>query len=295
MFEFCLHVITLAGIFCLIALSLNLQAGTTGLMNFGQIAFVGLGAYAVGLGHQAGWSLPASILAGVIAAMLLAFIIARLGRNLAADYWGIATLAVAEIIRMVTLNETGWTGGAQGISALPSLLSFLSHEQQGMAFSILAVVLVVITALLCHRITYGRFGRALRLLREQPQLASCLGYNILSLKTRALLISAVIAAIAGSLLACYTSYVSPNYLVPAQTFLVWCMIMIGGLGNIWGVIAGAVLVQFVYAFVPFAKDYLDISSDVAGALRLGLIGLILLVCLLWRNQGLFPERMKVMP
>ncbi|MGE8051407.1 branched-chain amino acid ABC transporter permease [Pseudomonas monteilii] len=295
MFEFCLHVIALAGIFSLIALSLNLQAGTTGLMNFGQIAFVGFGAYAVGLGHQAGWSLSASILAGVFAAMALALVISRLGRNLAADYWGIATLAVAEIIRMVTMNEGDWTGGAQGLSALPSLVSFLPDGQQNLGFTALAIVLVAITACVSQRITYGRFGRALRLLREQPQLASCLGYNILSLKTRALLISAVIASIAGSMLACYTSYVSPNYLLPAQTFLVWCMVMIGGLGNIWGVVCGAILVQFVYSFVPFAKDYLDISTDVAGALRLGLIGVILLACLMWRSEGLFPERMKVMP
>lgn len=295
MFEFCLHVLTLACIYGLIALALNLQAGYTGLLNFGHIAFVGIGAYAVGIGHLAGWALLPSVMGGVLVAMALAWLVARLGRNLASDYWGIATLAVAEIVRIVALNQDSLTGGAQGISALPSLFSASSNAHQNLYMALLMVLLAGLFAWLSVRLGNSRFGRALRLLREQPQLATCLGYDLLQLKTRALMASAALAALAGALLACYTSYVSPDYLLAAQTFLVWSMVMIGGLGSVRGILLGTLLVQCAYSFVPFAKDYLNIGSDVAGALRLGLVGVILLVCLLWRSGGLLPERLRIMP
>lgn len=295
MFEFCLHVLTLACLYGLIALALNLQAGYTGLLNFGHIAFVGIGAYAVGIGHLAGWPLLPSVIGGALAAMALAWLVARLGRNLASDYWGIATLAVAEIVRIVALNQDRLTGGAQGISAMPSVFSSASNLHQDLYMALLMVLLVALFAGLSVRLANSRFGRALRLLREQPQLASCLGYDLLQLKTRALMASAALAALAGALLACYTSYVSPDYLLAAQTFLVWSMVMIGGLGSVRGILLGTLLVQCAYSFVPFAKDYLNIGSDVAGALRLGMVGVILLVCLLWRSGGLLPERLRIMP
>nr|WP_260524797.1 branched-chain amino acid ABC transporter permease [Pseudomonas sp. MWU16-30317] len=290
-----MHVLTLACIYGLIALALNLQAGYTGLLNFGHIAFVGIGAYAVGIGHLAGWALLPSVMGGVLVAMALAWLVARLGRNLASDYWGIATLAVAEIVRIVALNQDSLTGGAQGISALPSLFSASSNAHQELYMALLMVLLAGLFAWLSVRLGNSRFGRALRLLREQPQLATCLGYDLLQLKTRALMASAALAALAGALLACYTSYVSPDYLLAAQTFLVWSMVMIGGLGSVRGILLGTLLVQCAYSFVPFAKDYLNIGSDVAGALRLGLVGVILLVCLLWRSGGLLPERLRIMP
>lgn len=295
MFEFCLHVVTLACIYGLIALALNLQAGYTGLLNFGHIAFVGIGAYAIGIGHLAGWPLLPSVVGGVLVAMAMAWLVARLGRNLASDYWGIATLAVAEIVRIIALNQDSLTGGAQGISALPGLFSASSNAHQDLYMALLMVLLVGLFAWLSVRLGNSRFGRALRLLREQPQLASCLGYDLLQLKTKALMASAALAALAGSLLASYTSYVSPDYLLAAQTFLVWSMVMIGGLGSVRGILLGTLLVQCAYSFVPFAKDYLNIGSDVAGALRLGLVGVILLFCLLWRSAGLLPERLRIMP
>ncbi|MBD1600127.1 branched-chain amino acid ABC transporter permease [Pseudomonas typographi] len=295
MFDFCLHVLTLACLYGLMALALNLQAGYAGLLNFGHIAFVGVGAYAVGIGRLAGWPLPLSMLAGVACAMLLGVAVARLGRNLASDYWGIATLAVAEIVRIVVLNQSGMAGGAQGISALPGPLDALPETAQPLAFAVLGLFAVALAAWLSARLAASRFGRALRLLREQPALASCLGYDLGRLKRSATLASAAVAALAGSLLAGYTHFVSPDYLLAAQTFLVWSMLMIGGAGRVAGVLLGTVLVQGVYSFVPLARDLLGLGSETVGALRLGLIGAILLLCLLWRSAGLLPERLRTLP
>lgn len=285
MFDFIVSALTFAGLYGLMALGLNLQAGYGGLLNFGHIAFAGLGAYATGIAIQAGYSPLAGVALGVILAMGLGWCIARLGRKLASDYWGIATLAIAEILRVVATNEGWLTGGAQGIGAIPTLFD-------GLGFLVLVMVLLGAATLLCQRLADGRFGRALRLMREEPQLAACMGYDLTSLKSRAIMSGAVVTALAGSLYAHFMSFVGPDYLLASETFLLWTMLMIGGLGNLRGVLLGVLLVQAAYSLVPFAKDHLGFDSDLAGALRLGLIGTILLACLLWRSEGLIPEKVR---
>lgn len=292
MFDFAIHVASVAAIYALIALALNLQAGYAGLLNLGHIAFVGVGAYAVGMAHAAGLHPALGVLLGCAVACLLGLLMARLGRNLGADYWGIATLAVAEIVRTIALNEDWLTGGAQGLSGIPGLYGGLPRPWDRLAFLATAVLAVLLAALLLRRLAGGRFGRALRLMREEPALATSLGYDLVALKSKASMLSAAIAALGGSLLGFYISYVGPDFMLASETFLIWTMVMIGGLGNAAGVVVGAVLVQVIHAAVPFAKDYLGIGSDVAGAVRLGLIGLLLLACLLWRTQGLVPERLR---
>lgn len=292
MSDFLLHIATMASIYAVVAVALNIQAGYAGLLNLGHIAFVGIGAYAVGVGHALGVQPLAAIAAGVATAALLGWFMSRLGRNLGADYWGIATLAVAEIARTVALNEDWLTGGAQGISGVPALYAGLAKPWDRIAF--LATVLAVLgaMALASMRLARGRFGRALRLMREEPALATSFGYGLVSLKSRATVASAAAAALGGVLLGYYMSYVGPDYMQASETFLIWTMVMIGGLGNVGGVVLGAFIVQAVYAAVPFAKDWLAIGSDVAGAVRLGLIGCLLLACLLWRKDGLLPEALR---
>ncbi|WP_394559535.1 branched-chain amino acid ABC transporter permease [Aquipseudomonas alcaligenes] len=295
MFDFLIAMLTIASLYGLMALGLNLQAGYAGLLNFGHIAFAGLGAYATGILLQAGWSPLAGIGLGVLLAMALGWCIARLGRQLGSDYWGIATLAIAEILRVIATNEGWLTGGAQGIGAIPALFENFSRQANALLFLCICLGTLLLAALACERLAAGRFGRALRLMREEPQLAACLGYDLTSLKSRAIMTGAAITAIAGSLYAHYMSFVGPDYLLASETFLLWTMLMIGGLGNTRGVLLGVVLVQAAYIMVPFAKDHLGFSSDLAGALRLGLIGVILLGCLLWRSEGLLPEQVRKLP
>lgn len=295
MFEFFVSTLTVAGIYALMALGLNLQAGYSGLLNFGHIAFAGIGAYATGIAIQSGLPALAGAAAGVAVAMALGWCIARLGRQLGSDYWGIATLAIAEILRTVATNEGWLTGGANGISAIPALFADWPRPWSALGFMGLVLCAVGVCAWLCRRLGNGRFGRALRLMREEPQLAACMGYNLRSLKSRAIMSGAALTALAGSLYAHYMSFAGPDYMLASETFLLWTMLMIGGLGNTAGVLVGVVLVQAAYALVPFAKDIFGFNSDIAGALRLGLIGVILLACLLWRSEGLVPEKLRRMP
>lgn len=292
MFDFLISTVTVAGIYGLMALGLNFQAGYAGMLNFGHIAFAGLGAYATGIAYQAGWSPLAGAAFGVGSALVLGWCIARLGRKLGSDYWGIATLAIAEILRTVATNEGWLTGGAQGISGVPFLFDALPRPWNAVGFMALVLVALGVFALLYRRLGTGRFGRALRLMREEPQLAACMGYDVRSLRSRAIMTGAVVTAVAGSLYAHYMSFVGPDYMLASETFMLWTMLMIGGLGNTAGVIVGVVLVQTAYALVPFAKDVFGFGSDISGALRLGLIGFILLASLMWRSEGLVPEKVR---
>ncbi len=292
MFDFLLHAVTVTAIYALIAVSLNIQAGYAGLLNLGHIAFVGVGAYAVGIAHQMHWNPAVGWVLGLAVAATLGFFVSRLGRNLGADYWGIATLAVAEIVRTIALNEDWLTGGAQGISGISPMWSSLSSSASRWSFLATVVVALLAAAALTSRLGAGRFGRSLRLMREEPSLATSMGYDLVSLKSRATVTSAMMAAVAGAFLGHYVSYVGPDFMLASETFMIWTMVMIGGLGNVAGVVVGALLVQGIYISVPFARDFLGIGSDVAGAVRLGVIGCLLLACLLWRKDGLLPETLR---
>ncbi|MFT3721162.1 branched-chain amino acid ABC transporter permease [Pseudorhodoferax sp.] len=294
MSDYIVSSVTIAGIYALMALGLNLQAGYAGLLNFGHIAFAGLGAYATGIVMQAGGPAWLGAGTGVLLAMALGWCIARLGRQLGSDYWGIATLAIAEILRTIATNEGWLTGGANGIAAIPSLFEDWPRPWNAVGFMAVVLLLVAAAAWACRRLGNGRFGRALRLMREEPRLAACMGYDLVALKSRAVMSGAALTAIAGSLYAHYMSFAGPDYMLAAETFLLWTMVMIGGLGNTAGVLVGVAVVQAAHTLVPFAKDHFQFSSDTAGAMRIGLIGLILLACLLWRSEGLLPEKVRRM-
>lgn len=201
MSEFLLHILCLAGIYAIVALALNLQAGYAGLLNFGHIVFVGAGAYAIGLGSNFGLPLWLVIPAGLLCAIVISALMTLLGRQLTADYWGIATLALAEIIRIAVVNEDHLTGGAQGIGGLSAPWSTGDTVTDTRIFAVIILLSVIVATLASLRIGASRFGRALRLMREQPQLAICMGYALPWLKCRALMSSAVMCCLAGMLLA----------------------------------------------------------------------------------------------
>lgn len=290
MFEFILHVAIMACLFGMLSLSLNLQLGFAGLVNFGQIILFGCGAYGAAFAFSFGWGSVAGLALGIGFAVLVALSFARLGRNLGADYWGIATLAVAEVLRILLTNEIWLTGGAQGIAGIPLLFGGVARPMGPLLTLGLCILLLLGTWWFCWRLTESRLGLALKLMREEPQLAVSLGYNLSSLKTLTLIVAAVIASIAGVVFAHYITFVGPDQLFAAETFLIWAMVIIGGAGNHLGVILGAILMQVLFAFIPFVKDIFELPSEYVAAMRLMLVGGGLLTFLLWRPQGLIPER-----
>lgn len=290
MSDFIIHVTIMAGLYALLSLSLNLQAGLGGLMNFGQIALFGCGAYGAALAFHHDAGMLAGLATGGVAAALVAWIFASVGRNLQADYWGIVTLALAEVIRIIATNEDWLTGGAQGISGIPPLYASLDNSNRQLAILATIVGLVALTWAFSRRLTGGRYGLGLKIMREEPQLAAALGYDTIALKRQCMIISGLIAALAGFVFAHYVSFVGPDQIVSSETFLIWAMIVIGGMGNHTGAILGAVLLQFTFAFIPFVKDLTGMPTEFVAATRLFLTGGGLIAFIVWRQSGLLPER-----
>lgn len=290
MFDFLIHVLIMCCLYSLLALSLNLQIGFGGLMNFGQIALFGCGAYGAALAYKYDLGFASGIL---IAAGLAAFVgwaFAGIGRNLQSDYWGIATLALAEVVRIVVTNEGWFTGGAQGISGIQPMLPELTGRAQQYGNLAIAAGALIVAFIACHRLTKSKYGLGLKLMREEPQLAQALGYNIMSLKRRCMIFSGIVAAAAGFIFAHYITFVGPDQLFSSETFLIWAMIVIGGMGNHFGAVFGAFLLQFIFAFIPFVKDMLGMPTEFVAAMRLVLIGGGLIIFILWRRTGIFPEK-----
>lgn len=282
----------LAAVYGIYGLSLNLQVGVTGMLNFGQVAFVGIGAYSVAIldGHGVHWSigfLVGTVLAGTAGALL-----GRLGRNLASDYWAIATLALAEVVRLIALNEEGLTGGAQGLAGVTGLWTSLSGTTRTLATLATALLLLALAYLVATRIRNSQFGRILLLIRENADLAASLRHDVVSAKSRVMAVAAIMAAVGGGFYAMYISFMGPTQLVPFATFLVFSMIVVGGLGNAVGAIVGAVLVTVLYDASRFLGNVLTLSADQVAGIRIFLVGAILLCFLLLRTEGLLPEKVR---
>lgn len=292
MFDFLLHILVVASFYAVLAVSLNLQAGVAGLMNFGQIAFFGIGGYAAALAALAGWPPLAGTLAGMAVAAVAGMLVGRLGGDLEAEYWAIATLGLAEILRIVAINEGWLTGGAEGIGGNIGLFPSLPGEVRELAFLALALVCLGLSYGFAETVTGSQFGRILRLLREQPDLAVSFGNDITSFKARAMTVAAPIAALGGALTTYYIAYISPGDLVSFGTFLIWTTIIIGGIGNHRGAILGTFIVQFIYTGALFLKDFLGIPSELAGSMRVIIIGCLLLAFLMVRSGGLLPETLR---
>jgi branched-chain amino acid transport system permease protein len=291
-FDFLLGVAVVATFYGILAISLNLQAGVTGLLNFGLVAFFGLGAYSTGIASIHGWSWELAIVVGMVLAAVAGAAVGLLGRTLGADYWAIATLALAELLRLVTLNTDSVTRGAQGITTVKPFFSSLGPTQRDLAWLALGLLVLALCLLIARRITETQFGRVLRLLREREPLAAALGHNVVSAKVRVMAISAPMAALAGSLYTHYFIFIGPQQLAPFGTYLVWTMVVVGGLGSAWGVVAGAFLVELLYEVTRFIDDVTGISPESAGGIRILVVGAALLGFLFFRPAGLIPERLR---
>lgn len=292
MVDYLLGVGVLAAVYAINALSLNLQVGVTGLLNFGQVAFVGIGAYSVAIldSHGVPWMI--GFVVGAVLAGIAGALVGRLGRTLASDYWAIATLALAELVRLVALNQDGFTGGAQGISAVTGVWTNLSGMTRSVVTFLTILALLTLAYLCTARIRNGQYGRVLALIRENPDLAASLRHDVVSAKTRVMTLSAVMASITGGFYAMYISFIGPSQLLPFATFLIFTMVIVGGLGNTTGAVAGAVLITLLYEGTRFLRDLIDLSADQAAGVRILVVGVVLLGFLLLRTEGLVPEKVR---
>lgn len=293
--NFLIYFLTMIGIYSVLAMSLNFQVGFTGLINFGQVAFFCIGAYTSSLlATKAGAPIIVGFLGGMALSGLFGYIISIPTKSLKADYWAIATLAGGEVVRLIALNEQELTAGPFGVMTIPQPLRWLfSKDAYPLFYLLFVIACVAIVYLVLSLLTNSPFGRDLKAIRDEEDLCLSLGKNVRKLKLQAMVIAGVVAGLAGALFAHYITYISPENFQPIETFLMWAMIIVGGRGNHLGAILGAVVIQLFNISTRFIGGYVPFGSDVMSALRMVIIGVLIVLFLLYRPEGLIKESKKV--
>src|SRR3954464_15210312 len=299
-----------AGIYTLFALGIQVQFGFAGLLNFGQVAFMGIGAYAMAiLVVKEDFNMWIAGLCGIFLAMLAAVLVGLPTLRLRADYFAIVTIAFSEIVRYVATNEERLTGGSQGTINLAGAGEASSYNGQWERFqswlqstlhlgskdvTMLAVVWVAALAGCTALWAAGRtpWGRVLRGIREDEDAVASLGKNVFAFRLQALAIGSGLAGLAGCFYAWQFSFFSPDDFAPLLTFFAWMIVILGGLGRFFAVPVGAVVFGVLFAgtrFFDFAPFSWFDSADRA-YLRLMVIGLAIIGLILFRPQGLLGRR-----
>ena len=299
-FGFWTNVGVLAGIYTLFTLGLQINVGFTGIINFGQAGFMAIGAYAVAiLVTDYGWSFWAAIPVALVLAMIFGLLIGLPSLRLRADYFAIATIAAAEVVRITALNARDLTGGAQGIFGFAGEWQSLSRDMRDwletigwnnpdLLVPLLIVVWIValLATLALHIVQRSPWGRVLRAVREDEDAARALGKNAFSYKLQSLAIAAMLGALAGVFLALNLAFVNPTSFLPLFTFLGYGMLVLGGLANYWGVLFGAIILQTIME----GTRHLPIESDQEDPVRFMVVGLLLILLMAFRPQGVFGKR-----
>ncbi|MGD9369325.1 MAG: branched-chain amino acid ABC transporter permease [Desulfobacteraceae bacterium] len=304
--------VIMAGIYAVFCLGLNIHWGYTGLFNIGIAGFFCIGAYASAMittpqptgiyaqyVHQLfGLDLPfvcgllgATLLCGLVA-FFIGFVTLRLGE----DYLAIATLGIAESVRMIFNNERWLANGPRGLMGLPQpLQSLVDPKHYNYIYLVIVILMLWVIYTGIERAIRSPWGRVLRAIRDDEVSAAMSGKNIFRFKIQAFIFGAMVMGIGGALYAHYTKAISPDVFTPLYgTFIIWVMLLAGGSGNNKGAILGAYVVWGIWIGTTFLTDFLPYTLRArAPYIRFLLIGILLEIILIYRPQGMLGEEKKV--
>jgi branched-chain amino acid transport system permease protein len=302
MIEFLVYLVTIAGIWSILSISLNLQYGVAGLVNLGHVAFFMIGAYtSTILVVLFGAPIVVGMLAGAVAAAIFGVLLALPAANLKEDYWAITTLAAAEIARIIFLNTrlgSDYVGEAFGVSGIPRPLrewfeaNGLTLSDYNIFYMVLVLVVLLVCFLLARYVANAPIGRSLKALREGDDVPLALGKSAGGLRIRVMAMGGALGGIAGALFAHYNAYIAPEYFLPLETFIVWAMVILGGPGNFVGAIVGTIIIQALYNSTRFIAPLVDIEPGVLGPLRMIVIATLIILVIMFMPNGILPERKR---
>lgn len=276
-----INVLIIAGIYIILSLGLNLTTGFAGQVSLGHAAFYAIGAYTSAiLSTKLGFSIWLTLPISAVTAWVVGALLGLPSLRVREDFLAIVTMGLGLIIQSLALNLKV-TGGPMGIGNIKPLTIF--GHQAGMAgFFVFELVLIVILTFVLYRIINSRVGRALKSIREDETVAGTIGINTTIYKVFAFAIGAMYAGIAGTLFAHYFTYVSPDSFGFMESATILSMVVLGGLGSIKGSIIGALILSLAPEFLRGLEDY-----------RILIYGLLLVVMMRFRPQGLFGETTKI--
>ena len=281
--EYILHILVITGIYIILTLSLNLVVGYTGLAALGHAAFSCVGAYASSLlALNYGLSPWIGLIVGACVAAILGVFIGAPSLRLKGDYLAIATFGSGVIVYSVAKNWVSLTRGPMGLPGIPGFSVFGLQLSQVWTYLILVAIFVFLTYFVIRRVVNSPFGRILRGIREDEIAALAMGKNVDKHKIIVFVIGAFFAGIAGSLYAHYITFIDPSSFTVMESISILLMVVFGGMGSLPGSFVGAaILVIF-----PELLRFLGMPSSVAAPLRQMIYGLLLIVLMLKRPQGI---------
>jgi len=309
-----------AAVYALTAVGINLQFGYTGLANYGQAGFLLVGAYGTAIAVDK-WDLPlwVAFLVGMLFAVVLGLLLGIPTLRLRADYLAIVTISAAEILRILVNSRSvqDITGGPQGIGGFAGdfydlnplhgryrVFGSVSWTARDLWVILCTWGLVALFSFGMYLAVHSPWGRVVKAIREDEDAARSLGKNVYAYKMQSLVIGGVIGGIAGIMLVIDRQFVEPKNFESSITFLAYAALILGGMARIFGPIIGSMLLWFVIAasetFLRQAitHGFLGIDSvfepkDV-GSVRFMLVGLLIMLLVIFRPQGILGSREEVM-
>lgn len=284
--NYLLHVLVMISIYSILALSLNLLVGYTGLLSLCHAAFYGVGAYASTLlVINLGFGFIPSLLLAMAAAAFLSFTISVPSLRLKGDYFVLASLGFQVIAFTVLYNWMSLTQGPFGISDIPRPEIFGVEISTLLSYVVFSGAIALICILLLSLVMRSPFGRVLKAIREDEIATAALGKNVFRFKITAFVIAAAFAAVSGGLFAGYVRYIDPLSFNLAESVFILSIIIIGGTGNIVGPLIGTVLM----IVLPEALRFLQIPDIIAPNIRQIIYGGLILALMRYRPGGLRGE------
>ena len=284
--EYLIHIAILISIYGILGLSLNLVVGFTGLLSITQAAFYGIGAYTTAiLLTGTGMNFFLAMILGMVISGVCSLAIGFVLSKFKDDYYALGSFGFNVIIYSIFLNWQSLTRGPLGIPGIPRPSMFGFTFSENVWFLVLSVVLLAIIYLVCQFITGSSFGRVLKAIREDEQAISVFGYRTLWYKLAIFVIGAMMASVAGSLFASYITFVDPSSFALTESIFILAIIILGGLANNKGAVIGAVCL----ILLPEILRFVGFPNDIAAQMRQVTYGVILILLMLYRPQGLVGE------
>lgn len=283
-----LTVATFSLIYGSLAVSYNLSVGYIGLLSIAHAAFFSIGAYVYGYiaaGQGDGSVFLLSAVAGAIASAAVAAGLGAIVTMLSSHYVMIGTFALQMIFTSLIINLTGITGGVVGLAGIPAPVIFSVEFSSSVLAFALAAGLALATFTVASVLLYSPFGLRARATREDPVAASAIGINVRRLQIAFFSIGAALASVAGSVYAGTIGFIDPSIFTLHASVLILSMVVVGGIGNPLGVFLGGITI----ATLPAIVQEFDIGAVYAAPLQQMLFGMIMIVMVVVRPSGLFPE------
>ena len=284
--NYLLHIFVMINVYAVLAWSLNLLVGYTGLLSLCHAAFYGIGAYVTALAMvDLGVGFWLALLLAAASTTLLSFMISLPSLRLKGDYFVLSSLAFQVIVFTILSNWMGVTRGPYGITGIPQPEVFGATIRTLPAFALFTGGVAAACGGLLYLVGNSPYGRALKVIREDELVAAVLGKNVIRFKVSAFAVAAGFAAVSGALFATYLRYIDPTSFTITESVFILSILIIGGAGNLKGPLAGAVLMLLL----PEVLRFLGLPESVAANLRQVIYGLLLILLLRLRPQGLLGE------